>query len=202
MIVQSIDLAARFSASCVLGPGGSAVIEECGSLGLDGLALTQTKFIDRVLRVFERSWPDFLVVEDVPHQMRFDSGTKNTCRLQGALMERLGAKLGTAQLSKVLMVPPALWQRHFTGVWRAGEVGAATCAREQYGYEPPDLHELYKALYADLHYKERQDVRSGLKKQVTDYVDAFLMAKWAQEIYVKQGNLDVKSAQWYLPRTA
>lgn len=210
MIVQAVDLAARFSAACLLGPSGS-VISEYGSEYTADAVVAETSEVHARSRFFvamvansvliPETCPDWVVVEDVPHQMRFDTITKAVCRLQGELISKLAVR---SALDKLIFIPPALWQRHFPGVWKGGVKGAAAAA-SSYGYTPPDLLEAHRGIYDHLHGGEtsqlRQKLRGNLKKQMSDYIDAFLIAQWAQETMEKHGTLEVKSAQKYVTAT-
>lgn len=193
-VFQTVDLAARFSACTVLGSGGELVTEWCS------LDMSEAQVVDNILSTFVTHRPDVLVIEDIPHQMRFDTITKATARMQGRILDRVWYVAGQRGLDKVLFIPPSLWQRSWgkdSGLWRAKPEVYAQFAKDTYGYEPPDLLELCRHRYEDLHHKERQDERNALKKLMTDYVDSYLIAQWARRTWAERGTVDVKSSQRY-----
>jgi hypothetical protein len=135
--------------------------------------------------------PDVIAVEDLPHSLKFASLVKSVCRLQGRLIAALEER-GLAD--RVLFVPPACWQRHFDGVWRQGKDGSHAKAVEL-GYTPPPMLERYAEQLAALTGAPRSALRSKLVKALTDYEDAFLIARWALDVRRDKGTFDVPSTQ-------
>lgn len=203
MLIQAVDFAASAWASCLV-RGGEVVHETSAHyarterLAVEALSLPWMSS-ERV--VVEE--PAVMLLEDVPHQMRFDTITKAVVRMQGRVVQRMD-ELG--QLDKILFVPPALWQRGFTKLgfpdgkelWKSRPERYAEFAKKWFDYEPPNLVELHKADYAELHGKERQDVRGRLKKLMGDYVDAYLIARWYELLVEQTGDTEPKSSQRYL----
>lgn len=191
MLIQSVDLAAVASASVVLDDG--VVVDQ-----LDSYGQREGEFIRRLTAPWkDRQPPDILVVEDIPHGVSFGTSSKKASRLQGRIADQLDA-LG--RLDSLLFVPPALWQRHM-GVWRMGPKGAKDKAAE-YGYHAPDLMDgRYpippKGAGDPAKAKARSKVLTSLNKAKTDYVDAFLIAQWAQEIHDDLGTFWVAQTQTY-----
>jgi hypothetical protein len=196
VLVQSIDLAARLSASVLMG-SGREVVDQWDTVGLGESGVVQ-RVASRFHPGCSEDVPSVLVIEDLPHKLPFASLVKAVCRLQGRIVQQMDA-YGAAD--RVLFIPPALWQRHFQGVWRRGPAEYAALAREM-GYEPPNLLEEREGELLALRGRERSQLRAKLKKAMTDYVDAYLIAVWAHETVERHGTLSVPSVQWYLPRPA
>jgi len=194
VIVTAIDLAARFSAFCTLGPGrqllgyGAPLMD----VHVDWLADLINDF---VIRCFENQHEEqLLLVEDVPLSLPFTAKVKAPIQLQGEIAYQLRSH---NLQDRLFFIQPMTWQRHFEGVWKGKEAGALAAA-VRLGFEPPDYFKKHEDLFADLKGKERQTVRLALKKQSADVVDAFLMAVWAQETYETHGTLEVKNVIRYL----
>jgi hypothetical protein len=71
----------------------------------------------------------------------------------------------------------------------------AAHALEVYGYAAPNLLRDFAYTYDKLKGKERQDARLALKKIATDYVDAYLISRWAEAVYADLGTIDVNTTQ-------
>ena len=173
-MIVSVDLAAKFSALCVMKLDG-AVVEQAHSW-----KKTEQEWIDTVVSYFydplNGECPLALVVEDIPHAVGFRKLVKHVCQLQGRIVQAM-ANVGAED--KVVFVPPQLWQMHFPGVYR-GKAEGALKAAESLGYTPPQL------LTPELHGKYRMDAR----KTMTDYVDAFLIGRWAVSKFEKYETLE------------
>ena len=144
------------------------ILEEFDSWGQTSFA-----FISEIIRVAIKYDVDAIFIEDVPYGLSKQFMIKPVLRLQGVLIHAL--HLG-GLLEKTLFLNPSTWQRAFEGVWKGKAVGALKAA-EVLGYTPPDMLTLHKK-DVPAHGKERAKVRAQLKKASTDYVDAFLMAKY------------------------
>ena len=187
-MILSVDLAAVYSAACLQDYGGRVHREYDSG---------QFEAVEGFLEELQSDGRDaeHIVVEDLPHALRFDSTTKAVARLQGRLIDRWQYE---DVLDRVWFIPPALWQRGMPGVWRTGVIGSRTVALERYDYRPPSLLEVGYASWVDLHGKERQRVRNILQKRESDYVSAFLIGAWARETLAAQGTLSVPSAQQFV----
>lgn len=192
MIVTAIDLAARFSASCTLGPGLRLL--DFGAPLMNSHVEWLDDVVDSVVVRSIAGEDVFLVVEDVPLSLPFTAKLKAALQLQGEIAHQMRIR---SLLDRVYFVQPMTWQRHFEGVWRGKEAGALAAA-EKLGFAPPDYLKEYESLFAHLKGKERQDIRNALKKQASDVVDAFLMAVWAHETYAEHGTLEIKNVIKYL----
>jgi hypothetical protein len=168
MIVRGVDLAARYSAF-VDGTSSGQVVASGDSSENRNVASAVVSNLSAV---------DFLVIEDLPQShILFTGIVKSVCRTQGRIIHSLSSE----ELTRTFLVPPAVWQRHYPGVFR-GPLSAAKDTAQELGFTPPDLLQDKRGLYEDLKGLPRQKVRARLKKISTDYVDAFLIMKWAQDV--------------------
>jgi hypothetical protein len=180
--VLTVDLASRFSSVCIMDSKGK-VLEEFDSWGKPLF-----QFVDEILMAAEKYEVSLILIEDVPYGLSKQFMIKPVLRLQGILIHALGM---TDLLEKTLFLNPSTWQRAFEGVWKGKAVGALAAAAV-FGYSPPDMLAIH-AEDVPATGKERAKVRAQLKKATTDYVDAFLMAKFAftfstfGEMYEKPG---------------
>jgi len=158
--VLGIDLASRYSAAVLW--DGSRVSAQFDSVGLN-----PGQFVAKVAEVAADHRVQEIVVEDIPHHVKWTGLVKKVCRLQGRI-------LAQAEYA-VWFVPPAVWQRSYDGVWRAGPGGASEAAAKL-GYQAPDFSDDPRFEPLAKTPGERRRLR---KKVESDYVDAYLIARWA-----------------------
>lgn len=175
-MIVSLDLAAKFSALCGMSLEGEVLFQD------HSWGKSEQEWVDSVVRPFydvqPPGLPIALFIEDIPHAVGFRKLVKHVCQLQGRIVQAM-ANVGAED--RIVFVPPQLWQMHFKGVYR-GKAEGALKAAESLGYSPPQL------LTPDVHGKDRMNAR----KTMTDYVDAFLIARWGIEhlnIYETLDNL-------------
>lgn len=173
----AVDLAARYSGAVWLDEAGRAVAS------WSSFMLTEDQFITEVTSPFRNGWtplsPDILLIEDVPHGLKFMRNVKQVVRTQGRIIDRMCA-VGMAD--RIVFYPPDLWQRPM-GVWKQGMAAVVPRAAEL-GYEPPDLTEGLRA-------------KATARKCMTDFCAAFLMGRQAQRFHVEQGTVDVHPSSRY-----
>lgn len=180
MIVLTVDLASKFSASCVR--DGSGVLREFDSSGK-----TAFQFALELAKAAEEFQPDLILIEDVPYGISSQAMVKPVLRLQGILLLALHRFM-----DKILFVNPSTWQKEYPGVARAPKglskaqaeayrIEAARAAAAERGYTPPDLVAAYVASLPE-GTKVLKKHTNPLVKQMTDYVDAFLMSDWAYNL--------------------
>lgn len=182
MTVLAVDLAARYSAACVLADDGQ-VVDQWDSWGR-----TETAFINLLTECWYASdffiIPDVMVVEDLPHRLPFASLVKQVCRLQGRIVERMDSH-GAADA--VLFLPPAVWRKGFAGLERGTGPGAVVSVAADLGYTAPDLTaRIGKA--AD---------KVIARKVATDYCAAFLIGTWARTTFAATGSYDAPATSRY-----
>ena len=190
MNVLAVDLAAKYSAACLLNPDGQVAWQT------DTWDVAERDFIRRITWFWsvpdwwnnERPEPDFLVVEDLPHRLPFSGLVRKVCRIQGRIIQAMD-DLG--QLHRLLFVPPAAWRKHFPGLERGTGPDAVVPVAASLGYTPPDLTDRI-ALAGD-----RAEHRKIARKVRTDYAAAYLIARWAADTHAAQHTLDTPETSRY-----
>lgn len=166
----TVDLASRFSAYAVVEAGGGVLSQG------DSFNKSAVEFVRELTRIVQEYPDSLLVVEDVPYGLSRQVMIKPVLRLQGIL---IGAMADIDATDRLFFLNPSTWQRYFEGVFKGGAQGAASAALKL-GYEPPNLLEDYAHLIPE-NGPARSKVRASLRKSTTDYVDAYLMGRWANE---------------------
>src|SRR5882724_1515815 len=166
-MIEAVDLAAKFSALCIIDRSGS-VLEQNHSW-----AKSEEEWVDTIVSPFydplPLGVPELLIVEDLPHGVSYKKIVKQVCRLQGRICHAMEA---VGMQDRLVFIPPQLWQLTYPGVARGAEkdrLAAAAGAAEELGYIPPEL------LHKDLHGTDRVAAR----KTKTDYIAAYLIARWS-----------------------
>jgi hypothetical protein len=178
MRVLTVDLASKFSAVNVRDSQRGVLCE------FDSSGKSAFEFAVAIAKAAEEFQPDLILIEDVPYGISSQAMVKPVLRLQGVLLLALHR-----WVSKTLFVNPSTWQKEYPGVARApkglskaqaeaSRIEAARVAAAERGYAPPDLVAAYVASLPD-GAKVLKKHTNPLVKQMTDYVDAFLMADWA-----------------------
>lgn len=177
----TVDLASKYSAATVVDRAGKVLRE------FDSLGKTSFEFAEEIAQTALDWEVTDVILEDVPYSIKGGQGqVKPVFRLQGIIF---GELVRVDLLDNTWMLNPSTWQSFFPGVGRApkGVKGvAALHAREtaaraaalERGYEPPPLVQNYidslpagvRALKYDTNH---------LAKVETDYIDAYLIAAWA-----------------------
>jgi hypothetical protein len=154
--------------------GGQAPLSQFDSWGKSSFATA-----DDIVNAGTALDVDLILLEDLPHGLQGMMQIKPPATFQGIVIHALGL---AGLLGKVLWVNPATWQRPM-GVFGKNTPSAIEVASAQFGYEVPNLLEDYAAdLEAVPKGPERNKIRAKLRKNMTDYADAFLMAKWVDSI--------------------
>jgi hypothetical protein len=143
----------------------------------DSWAKTAVEFITEIVKAAITHNVLLIAVEDIPYGLSKQFMIKPPLRLQGALIYALNCEEPEHKLlSKTVFVNPATWQRSYEGVYRGKEAGALAAAA-RLDYTPPNMLEIHDS-EIPASGKERAKVRGQLKKASTDYVDAFLIARY------------------------
>lgn len=185
MLIQAVDLASRYSASCVIDAEGR-VLRQVHSWKGPGCLTPDGEFVEEILRPWVGPGaPAVLGVEDIPHSLTATSKTmvKRVARLQGRICEAMDR---WGHLDRVLFIPPDVWQRDM-GVWRAGPTAVLPRALEDFGYEPPDTG------WEKLHKRDREVA----KKARSDFSAAYLIARWLQRKHGESGSFDLPGTLRY-----
>lgn len=173
----AVDLAAKFSAACLM--TGGKVTWQC-----DSWQKTESDFIDLVTGIFDPDddlnmppQPDVLVIEDLPHGVKYLPNVKDVCRLQGRIVERMHSYNA---LGRVLFTPPNEWRHHYGESLKRGTgPDAVVPVAASLGYTPPDLTG-----------RTGKGEKATARKVATDYCAAFLIARWAQGTFESTGTYD------------
>lgn len=170
-----LDFAAKFSAGMVMDRSGEVKYQ------FDSWGKTIFEFAEEVADTASEFEVNLIIVEDIPHGIKFLAQTKPPATAQGVLWDELNR---VDELDKARLLQPAIWQRHFEGVWKGGWQGAQAAA-QLLGYTHPDLitvHEAEIPPKAPENTKARADIRAKLRKAQTDYNDAFLIGRWSLDV--------------------
>ena len=190
-MIQSVDLAAKFSAVVVRDRNG----EVHGQF--DSRELTPFQFAAKIGRTARDC--EMTVVEDVPYGISNQAMVKPALRLQGFIMLACNATI-----NDLYFCAPATWMRDFDGVQRAPKgltksaadkyrIEMAARHAEELGYRPPDLVQQY--IDANPGKKILKKDTGPLEKSMTDYVSAFLMS----EFVIKRSRDQVIALQGFAP---
>ncbi len=164
MRVVAVDLAAKYSAAVTVTRGG-IVLSQVDSWGRD-----DTGFLATITAEWSfGNPPAALVVEDLPHGVPYMTVTKQVCRLQGRLIDRM---LGYGAGHALLWAAPIAWRTHFD-LKRGSGAQAVVDTAAAHGYAPPDLSARVVG---------RGD-KAIARKVATDYAAAYLIARWFIDAY-------------------
>lgn len=180
----AVDLASKFSAAMVVDLEGQVLCQ------FDSTGLTPIEFAEQCAQVALDYEVTDAIFEDIPYGISGQGQVKAPFRMQGIVIDEM-AKVD--MLDKTWFLNPSTWQNTFDGVARApkgltkveGERARYEAAREHAlarGYEPPPLVAQYIADFR-LHNGEFARIlkknTNPLAKTETDYIDAYLIAAWA-----------------------
>ncbi len=183
MTVLAVDLAAKFSAVCVM-DDAYHVLQEWDSFGL-----TESAFIGSLLEPFLVNVvvPEAIVIEDLPHRLPQTSTVKAVARLQGRIYDRF-ERVSLHEL--MVFCSPATWRNTMPILRRKGLGPQAVIdVAATYGYQPP-LDDL----------KVRAKGKGGLtlaRKVASDYCSAYLIARWAVDQRRRFDRYDVAGTSRY-----
>jgi hypothetical protein len=176
--VLAVDLAAKFSAFCVMPSSGEVLHEE------DSFGRSEEAFLDAITANYETNNAEVLVVEDLPHGLSYTKTVKAVCRLQGRIVQQF---YDGGSWQPILFVAPAAWRAHYDGMQRGTGPEAVFDASTVLGYYPPDITARAKG----------NGGPSRARKVASDYCSAFLIARWALDMKAKYGTYDVPGTSRY-----
>lgn len=182
MTVLAVDLAAKFSAACLMDDNYHVVSQ------VDSWLTSESRFITNLVEYFDTfTSPEVMVIEDLPHGLSYSTLVKTVCRLQGRIYERLQNTFSSGD--EILFVAPATWRAHYD-MKRGTGPNEVFPVVEKFGYQPPDL-------------TARSKGNGGLskaKKVQSDYCSAYLIARWAIDTKNQYGTYDVPGTSRYNTR--
>lgn len=183
----AVDLAARYSAALQINysdPGRPPEFRVVRSV--DSWKISEQEFVRQVCLPFTvgDKAPEVMLIEDLPHGLKFAALVKRVCRIQGRIievMEQVGHR------DRILFVPPALWQRYYKRKLDEKWPDAVVPVAERHLYTPPNLvEEGMKAAE-----------RNIAKKVMTDYCAAYLIGYWGLAQQDQHGTFDIDGTQRY-----
>lgn len=189
MFTLTVDLAAKFSAANVQDDAGE-VHREWDSRGMSHIAFARSLRDAAIDFEFGFDPDSRILVEDVPYGISSQGQVKSPLRFQGIVIAELENFLG-----QTFFVNPRTWQTFFGCAIVPKDIGknmtkaqkeawlieAARSAAKKRGYTPPDLVNDYIASQPE-GTKILKKHTGPLIKNMTDYVDAFLMGRWVREV--------------------
>lgn len=189
--IVAVDLAARYSAAVQISYTEKPYPPELRvTRSWNSWKPTEMEFVHQICSPFTvtprlpSKVPEVMLIEDLPHGLKFAALVKRVCRIQGRIaevMEQYGHR------DKILFVPPALWQRYYKRLPDEKWPDAVVPVAERNCYRPPNLVEDgMKAVE-----------RNIAKKVMTDYCAAYLIGKWGLDQLEKQGTFDIDGTQRY-----
>lgn len=166
-MIIGVDLAARHSAVIGMDTSGEVVFQ------YDSSYETPDSFVEKIVTSAGLSIVELVMVEDMPYRVPYTESVKLACRIQGMIIQKF---LDLGLIDKLIFCQPSLWLNYFREQsWKvkskAAKLKAMAQTAHDLGYDAPDLH-------THLHGKERTLAR----KAETDYVAAFLIAKWTTDM--------------------
>jgi hypothetical protein len=171
-MILAVDLAAKFSAACLMNAHGS-VTTEWHSWGT-----SEASWVNSL--VANSKFADVMLIEDLPFSLSISKTVRDVYRLQGRIIESMEEHMFHTR--KMVFIPPKLWQDYFKpdGMKSGDKKAAKRIAEEKYGYISPEL------LHKGLHGVDRTHAR----KSMEDHVDAFLIARYMKEQSDIYGSID------------
>lgn len=170
MTILAVDLAAKYSAACLMGDNYQVIDQ------WDSWQKTEEMFIYSLVGYW--CWfdekppgtPELMVIEDLPHGLAYSTLVKSVLRLQGRIVQAMH-EMPHGRTEDVLFLAPAEWRKHYDLKRGTGPAIVVPTAAE-FGYEPPDLSDRAKGVKGG---------KAVARKVATDYCSAYLIARWALE---------------------
>jgi hypothetical protein len=184
--VLAVDLAAKYSAACLMD-------DDFTILGqFDSWQRTEEQFIYAIVThwafgVGEKQFPEILVIEDLPHGLKYSTLIKTVLRLQGRIVQAMH-EMPNGMTEDILFAAPAEWRKTYDGMGRGTGPEIVVPVSERYGYVPPDLTDRAKGVKGG---------RAIARKVVTDYCSAYLIARWALTAKQQYGTYDIVGTSRY-----
>lgn len=183
MTVLAVDLAAKYSAACLMDDDHTVLKE------FDSWQISEDAFIYNLSSHWmftSDHFPDVMVVEDLPHGLNYSRLVKTVCRIQGRIVQAMHDTTN-GDWNDILYLAPNTWRAHYSGMERGTGANAVFQACEKLGYQPPDLLTRAKG----------QGGPSRAKKVASDYCSAYLIARWAIDTKKEHGTYDVPGTSRY-----
>jgi hypothetical protein len=183
-VLLAVDLAAKYSAACLMRDDYQVLHQ------FDSWGLSEADFVYRLTHYW--TWhdtdktPRIMVVEDLPHGLKYSTLIKAVCRIQGRIAQALDdSPEGAAE--DMVFVAPATWRAHYEGMERGTGAEAVFPASRAFGYSPPDLMRRAKG----------NGGKTRARKVASDYCSAYLIARWAVDMKKTHETYDVPGTSRY-----
>lgn len=180
--VLAVDLAAKFSAVCLMDDDFTVLTQ------FDSFLTREDAFIYTIASAWmfasEHRTPEVMVVEDLPHGLKYSTLIKTVCRLQGRIVQAMHD-----DYTDILFLAPREWRSHYLGLERGTGPEAVVPVAAEFGYTPPLENLLTRA--------KGNGGKTKAMKVATDYCAAYLIARWAIETKRKYGTFDVPGTSRY-----
>lgn len=183
MTLLAVDLAAKYSAACLMAEDYTVIDQ------FDSWTHDESTFIHKLAAPWfypDKTVPDVMVIEDLPHGLAYTKLLKKVLRLQGRIVQALDF-YATNGKQHILFAAPISWRSHFDGMQRGTGSEAVFPASAGFGYAPPDFLSRTKG----------QGGKSLAHKIESDYCSAYLIARWAVDMQQKYGTYDVVGTSRY-----
>lgn len=188
MTVLAVDLAAKYSAACLMNDDYEVLCQ------FDSFLQSEDAFVHRLTSAWTRitavekeaAVPAAMVVEDLPHGLPYSKLVKKVLRLQGRIVQAM-TETTDGDREDVVFVAPATWRAHFDGMQKGTGSRVVVPVSARFGYTPPDISARAKGFGG----KARSD------KVATDYCSAYLIGRWAIDMVKKYGDFDVAGTSRY-----
>lgn len=177
MTVLAVDLAAKYSAACLMNDRYQVLDQ------FDSWANDQSTFIHKLAMPWfykDLPVPDVMIVEDLPHGLTYTKLLKKVLRLQGRILQTMDF-FTTNGAQQVRFAAPIAWRAHFDHMERGTGPEAVFPVSASFGYQPPPFAERTKG----------QGGKTLAKKIESDYCSAYLIARWATDMKKQYGTYDV-----------
>lgn len=180
--VLAVDLAAKFSAACLMDENYTVLAE------YDSWDRSEESFVNKLCShwMFEDEAPVLMVVEDLPHGLNYSTLVKSVCRLQGRIIQQMGETI-EGDSSDILFLAPNTWRAHYEGMERGTGWQAVFPVSERLGYQHPDLMARAKG----------NGGKTRATKVASDYCSAYLIARWAIDTFKEHNTFDVPGTSRY-----
>ncbi len=176
--IVAVDLAAKYSAACRMDTGYQVIDQ------FDSWQISEQQFIWRLTDMYADA--EYMVIEDLPHGLKYSTLVKTVCRLQGRIFHACMHESKYAD-EDIIFAAPAEWRKHYDLKRGTGpEIVVPTAA--EFGYTPPDLSERAKGIKGG---------KAIARKVATDYCSAYLIARWAQDMKGIHGTYNVVGTSRY-----
>lgn len=185
MTILAVDLAAKYSAACLMRDDYTVISQ------FDSWLASEDDFIHRLCSPWAPTRPpvfapDVMIVEDLPHGLNYSALVKTVCRLQGRIAQKMNDSTD-GDITDVLFVAPATWRAHYEGMQRGTGPDVVVPVAARYGYTPPDFTERSKG----------NGGKTRAKKVATDYCAAYLIGRWAIDMHNEHDTFDVPGTSRY-----